>query len=370
MNSRQIFILISILALISLSGCVRSTHVRGTVVVPAQTHTTTVITHYDPPPHAPAHGYRYRYYDYDLEYYSDLGAYVVIGTPGLYFYGGNYLRFINGVWQFSIELGKPWRPALERHVPRRLYDRYKREQRLERRDHRYEERHEHRDHRHKPPRHGHRRHHDGYNLTYDAGIGAYRISKQPGIYFYNDRYIRFYRGKWLESRKLNGKWRTAREQYVPRKLWQEKARKIKKQDRREPEPAQSWQDKARQIKDRDRREIDYRDDHRRDDRRSERHRHENRRDDDRRDNYRRDDRRSDRQRYEDHRDSRRDDDRRNGRYRDRDDDRSNGRHRDRGDDNRRDKKRRDRDDDDRYEERHDDGKQFRGINEKFFQGLQ
>lgn len=262
MNSKRIFILLTILTLITLSACVRTTQVRGVVVVPAETHSHTVITRHEFPPHAPAHGHRHHYHNHDLRYDAGLGVYVVIGSPGLYFYGDHYLRFIDGRWQFRGQLKKPWRAAQQRHVPRKLRERYERDHRANRHESRhekkrYEEKHGHRDEYRDAPRHGHRRNYQGQRLRYDAGIGAYRIIKQPGIYFYNDRYIRQSRGVWQVTKKLNGKWRTAKEKHVPSNLWRKKNRNHKKHERREH-------------------------DNRRNERRSEKQRHEKRRDEDQR----------------------------------------------------------------------------------------
>lgn len=284
MNSKRIFFLLTVLALIILSGCVRNTQVRGVMVVPAETHshTTTVITHY-PPPHAPAHGHRHRYYNHDLQFDAGFGAYVVIGSPGLYFYDDHYLRYLNGSWQYSIRLDKPWRPARQQLVPRKLWERHAKKHRQERREQRHEDRHELRheerrraeDHRHydehrAAPRHGHRRDHHGRTLTYDAGIGAYRIVKQPGIYFYNDRYLRQYRGTWQVTKKLNGKWRVAKEQYVPAKLWKKrvlKKRKYEKQERREHEHRRSDEHRSEKRKAENRRDERHRTERKRSERR-------------------------------------------------------------------------------------------------------
>jgi hypothetical protein len=320
MNSKHIFILLTVLTVIVLSGCVRTTQVRGVMVVPAETHshTTTVITHY-PPPHAPAHGHRHRYYDHDLQFDAGIGAYLVIGSPGVYFYDDHYLRFVNGSWQYSIRLNKPWRPAKQTFVPRKLWQRRANEIRQQRHEQRHENRHEERrqaenhrrDDRHRDaPRHGQRRNYHGHTLTYDAGIGAYRIVKQPGIYFYNDHYLRNYRGTWQVTKKLNGKWSVAKERYVPAKLWKKRVLKKRKYNERQTHEQR-----------------------RSDDRRSERRRPESRRDE--------------RPRAEKKRSEKRKDERRDKRR-----------------DERRDERRRD--DEPGYE----DGKQLRSVNPKLFQGLQ
>ena len=98
------------------------------MVFPATSHTTVVHRH---PPHAPAHGYRHHYHDHDLEYDSNLGAYIVLGYNGIYFYNNLYVRFYAGDWQVVERLDGRWRRAEHRHVPGKLrtHKRYKRHKR-------------------------------------------------------------------------------------------------------------------------------------------------------------------------------------------------------------------------------------------------
>jgi len=191
-----------------LSGCYAGAQTRATIVVPveSQPHTTTIVRRHAPPPHAPAHGYRYRHYDNDLQYDSGFGAYIVIGTPGLYFYGGNYMRRHNNRWQITGRLRNAWRPAGEHDIPLLLRNT---------RPH------------NAAPRHGFRRTYQGHELSYDTGVGAYAIIDRPGVYFHNNRYLRRHNGVWQSSKKLNGGWLSATERHVPRKL--KKAKHSKKQ---------------------------------------------------------------------------------------------------------------------------------------------
>jgi hypothetical protein len=64
---------------------------------------------YGPPSHAPAHGYRYKHQGHDLVYDSGLGAYVVVGMTGVYFYDGIYYRYTRDHWYYTRDLGKNWR---------------------------------------------------------------------------------------------------------------------------------------------------------------------------------------------------------------------------------------------------------------------
>lgn len=70
----------------------------------------TVHDHgYGPPPHAPAHGYRYKHHGHELVFDSGLGVYVVVGLPGVYFHDGAYYRFDHDHWYYSRELKDDWR---------------------------------------------------------------------------------------------------------------------------------------------------------------------------------------------------------------------------------------------------------------------
>lgn len=73
---------------------------------------------YGPPPHAPAHGYRRKHRSgVELVYDAGLGAYVVVGYPGVYFHDGHYYRLHDGRWHVGVELDGPWRPAPPRALP-------------------------------------------------------------------------------------------------------------------------------------------------------------------------------------------------------------------------------------------------------------
>ncbi len=65
---------------------------------------------YGPPPHAPAHGYRYKNpkRGADLIFDSGIGVYLVAGLTNHYFDSGRYFRFFNGSWQVSSALKGPW----------------------------------------------------------------------------------------------------------------------------------------------------------------------------------------------------------------------------------------------------------------------
>ncbi|NOX90913.1 MAG: hypothetical protein GXP18_00245 [Gammaproteobacteria bacterium] len=208
-----------------LSGCYAGNLPHGTVIVPVGglAPTTTVITHYEPPPHSPAHGYRHSYYNHRLQFDTGFGAYVVIGNPGLYFYNNYYMRFYSGGWQISNRLGNPWLPAHQNNIPHQLRKLHTQKHWRHDDDVRHDE----------APRHGYRRHHQGHELSYDSHAGAYVIPKRPGIYFYNNRYLRHHRGRWQSTNKLHGAWRPAKKQHIPGTLMKIKHFKKDTHDKRE-----------------------------------------------------------------------------------------------------------------------------------------
>lgn len=86
------------------------------------------VHHYDegygPPPHAPAHGYRYHYYDHDLVYDADLGVWLVIGFTNYYFLDGFYYRYSPDGWYYSRSFDRDWQHYREDKLPPGLYRKY------------------------------------------------------------------------------------------------------------------------------------------------------------------------------------------------------------------------------------------------------
>ena len=72
-----------------------------------------------PPPHAPAHGYRYKHRNgRQLEYDARKGAYVVLQMPETYFNNNLYIRLSKtGKWMVSKILEGGWRIAAGYEVP-------------------------------------------------------------------------------------------------------------------------------------------------------------------------------------------------------------------------------------------------------------
>lgn len=78
-----------------------------------------------PPPWAPAHGYRHKHQGGDLRFDAQLGVYVVIGHPHLYFHGSHYLRHVDARWERCRDWRQPtWKPVDVQHVPSGLVRHY------------------------------------------------------------------------------------------------------------------------------------------------------------------------------------------------------------------------------------------------------
>jgi hypothetical protein len=110
MKNLKIFLgALSVSAILAVTGCaVYPAHDRG----------------YGPPPHAPAHGYRYVYHDHELVYDSGLGVYVVIGHPDYYFLRNSYYRYGDGIWYYSREFDNGWKRYSQNRLPPGLAKKY------------------------------------------------------------------------------------------------------------------------------------------------------------------------------------------------------------------------------------------------------
>lgn len=124
---------LKVLSIISILGFFIAT-VPGCNYVAVRAHSPG----YGPPPHAPASGYRQMYNGYDLQYDSDLGAYVVLGITGVYYIDGRYYRHSNAGWYYSDRPDRDWRTYRKKNPPGKLYklrdEKYKRDRDRERRD--------------------------------------------------------------------------------------------------------------------------------------------------------------------------------------------------------------------------------------------
>ena len=74
-----------------------------------------------PPPHAPAHGHRYKHqHGVELNFDSLFGAYVVVKMPGVYFHNGLYMKISTGQWLVATHFNSSWRLATKGEVPYKL----------------------------------------------------------------------------------------------------------------------------------------------------------------------------------------------------------------------------------------------------------
>jgi hypothetical protein len=76
-----------------------------------------------PPPHAPAHGYRHKHSDDNvvLVYDTGLDVYVVSGHRDCYYSAGQYFRFVDGSWEWSVSISSGWKIVADYHdVPSSL----------------------------------------------------------------------------------------------------------------------------------------------------------------------------------------------------------------------------------------------------------
>jgi hypothetical protein len=75
----------------------------------------------DPPPWAPAHGYRYKHQDgVYLIFDSGLGLYVVADFPNIYFSNDYFYKWNNDKWQRSTSFNGPWDIINSKQLPPRL----------------------------------------------------------------------------------------------------------------------------------------------------------------------------------------------------------------------------------------------------------
>lgn len=126
-------ILILIFSVALLSGCIVTPYPHGHVKIKPYKH--------GPPPHAPAHGYRHHHqHGVELIFDIGVGAYIVVGHPGIYFYNGIYFhRDTKGFWKSAKHYKGPWHMKDVRKVPMKLRNKsLKREYRRDDRERRGE----------------------------------------------------------------------------------------------------------------------------------------------------------------------------------------------------------------------------------------
>ena len=92
------------------------------VHIPSGAGVKTKHHKHGPPPHAPAHGYRYKHeHGVVLKYDSGLGVYIVVELPGTYYHDRLYIRpSSNRKWEVAAYFNGPWRIAVKGEVPPKL----------------------------------------------------------------------------------------------------------------------------------------------------------------------------------------------------------------------------------------------------------
>jgi hypothetical protein len=88
----------------------------------AETAEITEVQH-GPPPHAPAHGYRYKHHNgEELVYRSDIGVYVVVGYTDYYYDRDMYYRLNNDSWETSLSIEGKWKHVSNKKLPKGLHN--------------------------------------------------------------------------------------------------------------------------------------------------------------------------------------------------------------------------------------------------------
>jgi len=115
------------------TGCVHHHHPHGGPVI---VHKAPGRGH--PPAHAPAHGHRRKHAhdSVELVFDGDLGVYVVVGHPGLYWHGDRYFVWRDGGWRVSARIDGVWVGVASQDVPVKLVARHKKKHHAARGRHR------------------------------------------------------------------------------------------------------------------------------------------------------------------------------------------------------------------------------------------
>jgi len=80
----------------------------------------------DPPPHAPAHGYRHQqFHGYDLVYDQGIGVYVVADLDHQYFLDGLFFKWSDGNWFVRVSPDDEWKPRPPGTIPPGLAKKYR-----------------------------------------------------------------------------------------------------------------------------------------------------------------------------------------------------------------------------------------------------
>jgi hypothetical protein len=106
MHTRRIMVTAALAA-----ACLSLACTRAVVYKESSPHPVIVANDNEPgpPPHAPAHGYRRNHGDVVLVYDAGIDVYVVSGYDNCYYSSGQYFRFVDGSWEWSVSIEGKWR---------------------------------------------------------------------------------------------------------------------------------------------------------------------------------------------------------------------------------------------------------------------
>jgi len=87
--------------------------------------TSITETKADPPPWAPAHGYRYKHKD-GVELVLDTGGgfYFVIDFPNIFYSNNHFYKRKKNSWQSSVSFNGPWTDIKSKNLPPGLRKKY------------------------------------------------------------------------------------------------------------------------------------------------------------------------------------------------------------------------------------------------------
>lgn len=107
MNANRLMVALMLVAGASLACSTRAVVHKESSPRPVVVHDQ----HGGPPPHAPAHGYRHKHGGDDvvLVYDRHLDVYIVSGYKDCYYTAGQYFRFVDGSWEWSVSVSTGWK---------------------------------------------------------------------------------------------------------------------------------------------------------------------------------------------------------------------------------------------------------------------
>lgn len=148
---------------------------------------TPLYAYADPPPQAPAHGFRAKAGDgTDVVFDRVFGAYAVPRQIRTYWSGDRFLRFMDGAWLAAPALAGPWELVASASVPTSLREGFP------------------------PPKERVRvTLPSGLALMYEPSLKVFAVVGQPDMYAHEGRFLRYLNGVWLVSARQEGPWELA-----------------------------------------------------------------------------------------------------------------------------------------------------------------